>query len=232
MECIMDLELIVMLTHHDKTVENAADLFVELKDLPITHWGFKDVGLPMEKMQNLVALMKQAGKTTYLEVVSLSEAEGLKGAELAVKGGFDVLMGTVYFSSIKNSLRGTSVKYFPFAGQVFGHPSVLDGSIDQIVQHSRSLEEQGVDGLDLLAYRYTGDARRLLCEVVQATNIPIVCAGSVASFERIKEISDCGAWSYTIGSAFFEEKFVPEGGFRANLMAVWNWMHKKEHVPS
>ena len=41
--------------------------------------------------------MKKAGKTTYLEVVSLTEEEGLKGAKLAVEAGCDVLMGTVFF---------------------------------------------------------------------------------------------------------------------------------------
>ena len=42
----MKPELIVMLTHHDETVQNALALFEECKDLPVTHWGFKDVGLP------------------------------------------------------------------------------------------------------------------------------------------------------------------------------------------
>jgi hypothetical protein len=84
-------ELIVMLTYHDLTVPNALELFERLKDTAVTHWGFKDVGLPPEQMKPVVAAMKAAGKTTYLEVVSLSEAEGLSGAELAVELGFDVL---------------------------------------------------------------------------------------------------------------------------------------------
>ena len=43
-----------MLTYNDMTVKNAIELFDELKDTPVTHWGFKDVGLPADEMQNLV----------------------------------------------------------------------------------------------------------------------------------------------------------------------------------
>lgn len=216
-------ELIVMLTHHDLTIPNALEVFERLKDLPVQHWGFKDVGLPPEQMGQVVAAMKAAGKTTYLEVVSLSEAEGLRGAKLAVDQGFDVLMGTVYFDSIGAYLRDKPVRYFPFPGQVSGHPSVLDGTIEGIVAHAKQLEANGAQGLDLLTYRYTGDAPRLLREVVAAVSIPVVSAGSIASYERIMEVAATGAWGFTIGSAFFEGQFVP-GGFDENLVAVANWL--------
>ena len=84
---------------------NSRELFDNLIDAPVTHWGFKDVGLPPEKMKALVNSMKNAGKTTYLEVVSLGEEEGLRGAKLAVDMGFDILMGTVFFDSILDYLR-------------------------------------------------------------------------------------------------------------------------------
>lgn len=217
-------ELIVMLTHHDQTVANAIEMFDEMKDLPVIHWGFKDVGLPPDKMKQLVKNMKDAGKTPYLEVVSLSEAEGLRGAQIAVEAGFDILMGTVYFDSIRDYLRGKPIRYYPFPGHVHSHPSILDGTIDEIVAHALQLEAKGVHGFDLLAYRYTGDARALLKAVVSATHIPLVSAGSVATFERIAEIWEAGAWGFTIGGAFFEKKFVPQGSFADNMMAVWNWL--------
>ena len=220
----MKSELIVMLTHHDQTVTNALDLFEELKDLPVKHWGFKDVGLPHERMEALVKRMKEAGKTTYLEVVSLSEAEGLAGARLAFEAGFDILMGTVYFDSIHAYLRDKPVKYYPFPGHVYDHPSILGGTIDEIVEHARGMEAKGVQGLDLLAYRYTGDAPRLLREVVAAVQIPVVSAGSVATFDRIAEIWAARTWGFTIGSAFFDGAFVPGGSFKENMMAVWNWL--------
>jgi hypothetical protein len=218
-------ELIVMLTHQDKTVPDALELFERSKEYPITHWGFKDVGLAPGEMQPVVQAMKDAGKVTFLEVVSLSEAEGLQGARLAVELGFDILMGTVFYPSIGDYLRDKPVRYYPFPGHVHSHPSILDGAIDKIVAHACELEEYGVHGLDLLTYRYTGDASRLLSEVVQATKIPIVSAGSIATFERIQEVWDTGAWGFTIGSAFFDRQFVPDGSFEENVFAVCNWLN-------
>ena len=219
-------ELIVMLTHHDQTVPEALQLFERTKDYPITHWGFKDVGLPPEAMQRVVTAMKAAGKITFLEVVSLSEEEGLRGARLAVELGFDILMGTVFFPSIGEYLKDKPIRYYPFPGHVHSHPSILDGKVDEIVDHARKLETYGAHGLDLLTYRYAGDAPELLKQVVQSTGIPIVSAGSIASFERIKEVWDSGAWGFTIGSAFFERKFVPDGSFEENVQAVCDWLQQ------
>jgi hypothetical protein len=207
----MKPELIVMLTYNDKTVENALDLFNRMKDTPVTHWGFKDVGLPPEEMKKVVDSMNAAGKTTYLEVVEC---------------GFHILMGTVFFDSINAYLKDKPVKYYPFPGHVHSHPSILDGTIDEIVQHARDMEAKGVDGLDLLTYRYTGDAPKLLGEVVKAAGVPLVSAGSIDSFDRIAEVRDTGAWGFTIGTAFFEKKFIPDGSFRQNMMAVWDWLQK------
>jgi 2,4-dienoyl-CoA reductase-like NADH-dependent reductase (Old Yellow Enzyme family) len=86
----MKPKFILMLTYNDSTVKDALKIFCECKDLDIQHWGFKDVGLSPEKMKELVQEMKEAGKTTYLEVVSLSEDEGLRGAQIAVEAGFDI----------------------------------------------------------------------------------------------------------------------------------------------
>jgi len=219
-------QLIVMLTHHDLTVPNALQLFERTREYPIAHWGFKDVGLPPEAMQSLVKAMKAAGKTTFLEVVSLSEEEGLRGARLAVEFGFDILMGTVFFPSIGAYLKDKPVRYYPFPGRVHSHPSILDGTIDEIVTHARELETYGAHGLDLLTYRYTGDAAYLLDQVVKATKIPIVSAGSISSFDRITEVWDCGAWGFTIGSAFFDGEFVPRGSFEENVLAVCNWLEQ------
>ena len=171
--------------------------------------------------------MKEAGKITFLEVVSLSEEDGLRGAQLAVDSGFDILMGTVYYPSIGEYLKDKSIQYYPFPGRVHSHPSILDGAINEIVAHARELESYGVHGLDLLTYRYNGNAPSLLSQVVQSTQIPVVSAGSIATFERITEVWDTGAWGFTIGSAFFEKKFVPAGSFEENVLAVCNWLEQQ-----
>ena len=217
---------ILMLTYNDQTVKNALEIFREHKDTPVKHWGFKDVGLPVNEMKQLVGEMKQADKTTYLEVVSLSEAEGLAGAKLAVEAGFDILMGTVFFDSILDYLRDKPIKYYPFPGHVYSHPSILDGTMDEIVQHARFLEGRGVQGMDLLSYRYVGDAPALLRAVVAATKVPIVSAGSIESEKRLAEVRDAGTWGFTIGSALFDKKFAPEGSFRDNILAVCDWLEK------
>ena len=218
---------ILMLTYNDQTVTNALQLFQECKDTPVTHWGFKDVGLPVPEMKQVVEAMKAASKTTFLEVVSLSEQEGLAGAKLAVEAGFDILMGTVFFDSILDYLKDKPVRYFPFPGHVYSHPSILDGTIDEIVKHARFLEGRSVQGMDLLSYRYIGDAPALLRAVVAATNVPIVSAGSIDSYKRLAEVADAGAWGFTIGSALFDKKFVPNGSFRDNILAVCEWLRER-----
>ena len=223
----MKPEFILMLTYNDQTVENALELFRECKETPVTHWGFKDVGLPALKMKELVQEMKQADKTTFLEVVSLSEQEGLAGAKLAVEAGFDILMGTVFFHSILEDLKDKPIKYYPFPGHVYDHPSILDGEIDEIVEHAQFLESRGVHGLDLLSYRFVGDGPALLSAVVTATRVPIVSAGSIDSYKRLTEVWDSGAWGFTIGSALFDKKFVPNGSFMENIVAVCDWLEKR-----
>jgi len=44
--------LIFMLTHHDRTVPNALEVFEEIKDTGIQNVGFKDVGLPFEELSS------------------------------------------------------------------------------------------------------------------------------------------------------------------------------------
>ncbi len=219
---------ILMLTYNDTTVKDAMNIFRECKDSPVSHWGFKDVGLPPEEMKALVREMKNAGKTTYLEVVSLSEEEGLRGAQIAVDAGFDILMGTVFFDSILNYLKGKPIQYYPFPGHIDGHPSILNGPIEDIVAHAKFLEGRGVQGMDLLSYRYVGDAPRLLNEVVKATHVPIVSAGSIESYKRIAEVWKAGAWGFTIGSALFDKKFVPHGTFLDNTLAICDWLKKTD----
>ena len=203
-----------MLTYNDETVMDALDIFEEHKDTPVMHWGFKDVGVSPAKRISAYSAMRAAGKTTYLEVVSLSEAEGLEGAKLAVELGVDYLMGTVFFDSISEYVRDKGVRYLPFAGHVYGHPSILDGGIDKIVADALRLESKGVAGLDLLTYRFDGDAGQLLREVVKAVKFPVVSAGSTESRRRIAEVWDAGAWGFTMGTALFDARFVPGGTFR------------------
>lgn len=200
-------QLIVMLTHNDKTVFNAKDIFLKCKDSKAQLWGFKEKPLPVEEMKELYSIMKAAGKTTFLEVVEYTEDEGLEGAKMAVECGCDILMGTVFSDKINAFCKENNLKYMPFVGTITERPSILSGSIEGMIQEAHSYLEKGVYGFDLLGYRYTGDAFKLNKEFVAAVPAPVCLAGSIDSYQRLDEVKIIQPWAFTIGSAFFENQF-------------------------
>ena len=221
-------DIIIMLTHHDVTVPNAAEVFEECKDLDqVKLWGFKNVGLPKDQMKALVAAMKAAGKTTFLEVVTYDEASCLDGAQTAIDCGFDYLMGTIYYDSVAKLLAANGMEYLPFVGKVSGSPSILEGTNEEIIQNARDLMDKGIKGFDILAYRHVVDGEKLAYEFCEAVDAQICIAGSINSFKRIDTMFDIGPWTFTMGSALFEKKFVPSGSFRDNLIAVAYYMAGK-----
>lgn len=221
-------KLIVMLTHNDVTVENAKELFEENKDLPVMNWGFKDVGLEPERMKELCRLMKAAGKTTYLEVVTYSEEECMRGAKLAVECGFDCLLGTIFYDSVAEYVKTTDLKYYPFVGKVSQSPSILEGSCDEMLEQTRKYQEAGACGVDLLGYRYVeGDPNVLSAAYIKAGVLPTVLAGSIGSEERMLLVKQMGPAYFTMGSALFTKNFVKDGSFRDNLKAVVEFLEKQ-----
>lgn len=200
-------KLIVMLTHHDKTVENAIQVFEQCKESASDFWGFKEAPLPLKEMRNLCAKMKECGKTTFLEVVAYSEKEGLEGAKVAVECGCDVLMGTKFFDSINQYCMNHHLRYMPFVGNITGRPSVLSGSIEDMIEEAKNYLKKGVYGIDLLAYRYQGDTSLLVRQLVREVSAPVCIAGSVNSIERLDELKVAAPWAFTIGGAFFENLF-------------------------
>jgi hypothetical protein len=220
----MPPHLITMLTYHDQTVPDALAVFDQCRDLPVDYWGFKDVGLPVEDMKKLVAAIKDAGKTAFLEVVRYSEEECLASARLAVQCGFDYLAGTIFHPRVHEFLRASPINYFPFCGKVSGSPSILEGSISVIIDEAREIEHLGVDGFDLLAYRYVGQAEELARQFIRAVKVPVVMAGSIDSFERLDRVRDLRPWGFTIGSAFFDKRFIPGAPFRDQIHKVTEYL--------
>jgi len=200
-------ELIVMLTHHDMTVKNAIDVFSQCKDTKAKYWGFKEAGLDRNSMKKLVGMMKAVGKTTFLEVVAYTEEECLAGAEVCAECGFDFLMGTLFFDSVNDFTQKHNLKYLPFVGKITGRPSVVTGTIEEIIEEGKQCVRKGVFGIDLLGYRFVGDCVRLNSEFVRQVPLPVVLAGSVDSYRRLEEVKATGAFAFTIGSAFFENRF-------------------------
>ena len=201
------IRLIVMLTHDDRTVPDARDVFEQCKDSKAEYFGFKEEALPFPQMKELFAYMKKCGKKTALEVVAYTEEEGIAGAKMAAECGCDILMGTMYFSSVKEICRQYGMKYMPYVGSITGRPSVLDGSIDVMIAEARECIKNGADGFDLLGYRYTGDAVELNRRFTAEVDAPVCIAGSVDSYRRLDEVKEAAPWAFTIGGAFFEGRF-------------------------
>lgn len=199
--------LVVMLTYNDLTVENAAEVFDLCRNSSARYWGMKEKPLPPAEMKRLFARMKECGKITSLEVVSYDDEGALSGARLAANCGCDILMGTKFNQQVCDFLHSRGIKYFPFVGEIEGRPSVLTGSIESIVEEARDVVSRGADGVDLLGYRYVGDAPLLNKTLVASVDAPVCIAGSIDSDRRLDEVCDTGAWGFTIGSAFFDNKF-------------------------
>ena len=203
-------QLIVMLTHNDMTVKNAYEVFESCKDTDAMFFGMKEEPLPPEEMKKLYARMKECGKTTALEVVAYTEEECLRGAELGVQCGCDILMGTIFSDKVNDYCKAHNLKYMPFVGKVYDRPSVLDGDIDEIIEEAKGYIAKGAYGIDLLGYRYVGDAAELNRRLVKGLDAPVCITGSVNSYERLDELKDADPWAFTIGSAFFDKDFDDE----------------------
>jgi hypothetical protein len=201
---------VLMLTKDDRTVPNALEVYEEeVHDTAVAHVGFKDIGLSFSEMNALVARIHADARRAMLEVVSTSPEEELRSVRAAIEMGVDYLLGGRYVSDVLPLLAGTSIRYFPFCGNTVGHPTRLVGTIDETVADARRLARlPGVHGLDLLAYRFAGDAQELTRRVVEAIGVPVLAAGSIDRPERVRAVCDAGVWGFTVGTALFEGKFV------------------------
>lgn len=222
-----NLNLIVMLTHNDVTVNNAYEIFEQCKNTKAKYWGFKEHNLPMEQMKKLYKYMKKCGKTTFLEVVEYTEKGGLEGARMAVECECDILMGTIFYDSINKFCKMNNLKYMPFVGQVEERPSILKGSVAEMINEANNYIKKGAYGIDLLGYRYEGNAVELNEKIVSNVNAPVCIAGSINSYERLDEVKNINPWAFTIGSAFFENKFGNEFGEQINNVCDYIKMKNK-----
>ena len=149
-----------------------------------------------------------------------TEEDELASARAAAEIRPDHLIGGTRIEKVQEILDGTGVKYWPYVGQIVGHPCLLRGSIDEIVADTKRAAELGVDGINLLAYRYDGDVEALTRAVVDATDLPVICAGSVDSVERADALEACGAWAFTIGTAALDGVLVENTPLSGQLQAA------------
>ncbi len=208
----MGLRFIFMLTRNDRTVPDASQHLQAALNLGVRHIGFKDIGLPLERLKGLNAAIKAGAATSYLEVVSLDRESEIVSARAAVEIGVDVLLGGTRVDDVLPIIKGTGVQYFPFPGRISGHPSVLEGTVEEIVESAKTIAgRDGVHGLDLLAYRSAQDVPTLMQAVCAAVAKPVYIAGSISTPERIAVAQCAGAAGFTIGTAVLDGKYPANG---------------------
>ena len=219
------VNFVFMLTRADRTIDNALDVLDEVRDLGLSHIGFKDVGIDPARAVELHRRIKELGATSYLEVVSTSNEAIVQSARLGRELGVDRLLGGAgeQFDAVMGVLAGSSVAYLPFPGRPFGHPTQLRGTVDEIERDCRAFRARGAAGCDLLAHRSV-DADPL--ELVRAARRGLdggvlLVAGGVASAAHVRALREAGADAFTVGSAVFDGTFAQGGGgVRAQLKAV------------
>jgi hypothetical protein len=206
------MDFIFMLTHRDRTVEDALAMLDMIKPLGLKHLGFKDVGVSRPVLGKIADAIRAAGATSYLEVVSTTTEDCLRAARLGRELGVDRLLGGTQVDAILDILAGSQTQYFPFPGRPTGHPTTLGGSPAEIEEHCRIFAAKGCAGADLLAYRAT-DADPL--DLVAASRRGLgaeghlIAAGSVSATDQIRALKRAGADAFTIGSAVFDGTFSP-----------------------
>jgi hypothetical protein len=196
---------VFMLTHGDRTVEDAAEIVPTLADTGLRYLGFKDVGADAARIRHLASLAHDAGFEVMLEVVSTTTEDELQSLRAAADAGVDWILGGTHAVEAAEVLP-ERIRYCPFPGRVVDHPSVLLGTTEEIAIDAHRLTAlDHVTGVDLLAYRHpTADPVALIGEVVRRASGPVIVAGSIASIDRIRAVIETGAWGYTIGSAIFD----------------------------
>ena len=211
-----------MLTERDRTISDARARLNDVLAGGARHIGFKNIGLPLHELKLLSDEIRVAGGRSYLEVVSLDAESELASARAAVELDVDCLLGGTRAGEVVNIISGNPIRYFPFPGRITGHPSVLEGSVAEITESARRLASlEGVHGLDLLAYRFTGDVKALMQSVCRASAKPVVVAGSIDSEERATAVAMAGAAGFTVGTAAFSGEFPTESdGLTAQVRAI------------
>jgi len=213
-------DFIFMLTRDDKTIADAREVYQSIARTGVRHVGCKDLGLPRAELAALMGDIRANDHTSYLEVVSETEEATLTSARVAAEIGPDHLIGGTLIEPVQEIIAGTGIRFFPYVGQIVGHPCLLRGAIDSIADDARRAEQLGVDGINLLAYRYDGDVDALVEAVVGAVSVPVIAAGSVDSAERIRALSERGVWGFTVGTAALDGKFAEGVPLQGQLEAI------------
>ena len=216
------MDFVFMLTRSDQTVTDCLEVLDDIRPLGLAHIGFKDVGVSHDVLAELARRIKAAGAICYMEVVSTSREACLRSARVARDIGIDRLLGGTYVEEVLEILAGSTVRYLPFPGRPFEHPTKLAGLPAQVEDDCRRFQAMGCAGVDLLAYRATeADPLELVRAARRGSDGILLIAGSVQTPAQIRDLASAGVDAFTIGSAAFDGSFAPRlGSLRSQLRAV------------
>lgn len=216
------MDFVFMLTRSDQTVADCFDVLDDIRPLGLAHIGFKDVGASSGVMAELARRIKAAGAASYMEMVSTSHEGCLRSARVARDIGVDWLLGGTEVDGVLEILAGSTVRYLPFPGRPFEHPTKLGGSAAEVEEDCRRFQARGCAGVDLLAYRATeADPLGLVRAARRGSEGVLLVAGSIQTPGQIRDLAAAGADAFTIGSAAFDGSFAPRlGSLRSQLKAA------------
>ena len=96
---------VFMLTHGDRTVDNAAEIVPTLADTGLRYIGFKDVGADLARQRELTSLAHDAGFEVMLEVVSTSKEAEMASLRSAAEAGVDWVLGGTHARRVRGFCR-------------------------------------------------------------------------------------------------------------------------------
>lgn len=109
-------EFIFMPTCDDCTVADARAVYDEARDTGLRYVGFKDLGLPVERLKDLASAIRSGGQQVVLEIVSERKEEELRSARAAINLGVDYLLGGTHAREVARMLVGTGIPTIRFRG--------------------------------------------------------------------------------------------------------------------
>ena len=204
------IEFIFMLTRDDNTLTDARAVYASIADSGLHHVGCKDVGLPRDELEALMDDIRANGHTTHLEVVSETpEAHARLGPSR--RGDRPRLPDRRHADRAGPGDPGRHRHQVLPLRRPDRRPPVPAARARSARSPTTPAgpSSLGVDGINLLAYRYDGDVDALVDAVVGATSLPVIAAGSVDSTERIHALAERGVWAFTIGTAALDGVIVP-----------------------
>lgn len=217
------MEFIFMLTRRDQTVEDARQVLDMAVGTGVRRIGFKDVGASRDELKSLVDAIRGAGATSYMEVVSTTADTVRRSLATAREIDVDYVLGSQDLELARDMLKDGLARFYPFPGRPHGHPTMLDGTPEDIAMDCMAYARAGCAGVDLLAYRSTQADPVDLVRAARASlpDRELIVAGSVDSAARIHALAEAGADAFTIGSAIFEGTFSPtKGSFLSQIQDV------------